>query len=54
MESYNCDPCGVVNFKNQANFKKHQKDMHCKTTCERKERPSTSKGHVEAKDVHIS
>jgi len=54
MASYNCDHCGVVNFKSQANLKNHQKGMYCKATCERKARPSTSKGHVEAKDVHIS
>jgi hypothetical protein len=54
MASYNYDLCGTINFKSRANLKNHLKGMYCKVVCERKARPSTSKGHVEGEDVHIS
>jgi hypothetical protein len=36
MVSSNCDRCGAVNFKNQANLTNHQKSIHCKTLAKKK------------------
>jgi hypothetical protein len=59
MESYNCDLCGVINFKSRTNLTNHQKGIYCRAVNERIARPlrsrtsekivgpSTSGGHAD-------